>query len=572
MVLGVEGENIKDVDVKKINRIWLKHYDEWVRHSIEIPEIPLFRLLEDSARKNPDGTAVIFFGKKISFKELDSLSNRLAGFLESIGIGKGDKIMLAVPNLPHYIISYYAVLKAGGIVVQGNPIYTEREFRHIAENSEAKTAIVFEPAFRNVKPLFDDGTLNNVIICRVEEYLPFPLNYLFRLKKEKVKIPERRGIYSWNECLDHEELEKRPEINPKEDVAVFQYTGGTTGLPKAAMLTHYNLVANVYQTIEWIPERGKGDIFLGVLPYFHVFGMTTSMNAPIAVGAKIILLPDPRDIKRIIQVIDKYRVTIFCGVPTLFNAVMNHPDLKKHDLTSLKACISGAAPLPVELKRAFESETGAKLIEGYGLSETSPVTHGNPFYGLNKEGSIGIPFPETYAVVIDEEGKILPSGEIGELAILGPQVMKGYYRMGSETKKALINGWLLTGDMAKMDEDGYFYIVDRKKDVIIAGGYNIYPREVEEVLYEHPAVLEAAVIGVPDKYRGETVKAFIVLRDEYREKVGQEEIESFCRERLAAYKVPRQIEFVDELPKSAVGKILRRVLRENEVKKTGYHG
>jgi len=567
MVLGVEGENIRDVDVSKINRVWLRYYDEWVRDSLEIPEIPLFSLLENSAKENPEKTAVVFFGKEIRFGELDALSNRLAGFLRSIGIKKGDGVMLAMPNIPHYVISYYAVLKAGGIVVQANPIYTERELRHISENSEAKTAIIFEPVFNNLRGLLEDNTVENVVVCRVEEYLPFPLNFLYRLKKEKVRIPNDSRIHSWKDALSHEELKERPEINPREDVAVFQYTGGTTGFPKAAMLTHYNLVANVYQTIEWIPERGKGDIFLGVLPYFHVFGMTTSMNAPIAVGAKIIMLPDPRDIKRIIQAIDKYRVTIFCGVPTLFNAVMNHPDLKKHDLTSLKACISGAAPLPVELKRAFEAETGAKLIEGYGLSETSPVTHGNPFYGLNKEGSIGIPFPETYAVVIDEEGKILPAGEIGELAIYGPQVMKGYYRMEEETKKTLVNGWLLTGDMARMDGDGYFYIVDRKKDVIIAGGYNIYPREVEEVLYEHPAVLECAVIGVPDKYRGETVKAFIVLREEYKGKVDEREIEEFCRERLAAYKVPRIIEFVDELPKSAVGKILRRVLREREIRK-----
>lgn len=332
------------------------------------------------------------------------------------------------------------------------------------------------------------------------------------------------------------------------------------------MLTHFNLVANVYQVKEWLPDLSEKDVFAGALPYFHVYGMTTSMNTPIALGAKIVLIPDPRDIKRILDSIEKHRITIFCGVPTLFNAINNYPGVEKWDLSSIRACISGAAPLPIEVKREFERITGGKLVEGYGLSETSPVAIVNPVYGLNKEGSIGIPVSDTYAVVIDDEGRILPVGEVGELAIKGPQVMKGYYKMEEETAKALVNGWLLTGDMAKMDEDGYFYIVDRKKDVIIAGGYNIYPREVEEVLYEHPAVLEAAVVGVPDKYRGETVKAFVVLKPEYRGKVTEKEIEQFCRERLAAYKVPKIIEFRDELPKSAVGKILRRVLREESTK------
>ncbi|WP_457591630.1 AMP-binding protein, partial [Geoglobus sp.] len=439
MATGVEGKNITEIDPKEIDRVWLKHYDEWVRDSLEYPEIPLYELLERTAKEKPDRTAVIFFGKKISFRELDEASNRLAGFLKELGVKKGDGVILALPNIPHYVIAYYAVLKAGGKVVQANPIYTERELRHIADNSEAKIAIVFEPVFKNIQGLWREGKIEQLIICRVEEYLPFPLNFLYKLKKEKVSIPADERIHDWKSALNHGELREREKISPKEDVAVFQYTGGTTGLPKAAMLTHYNLVANVYQTVEWIPGKGEGDVFLGVLPYFHVFGMTTSMNAPIAVGAPIILLPDPRDIKRIMQAIDKYKVTIFCGVPTLFNAIINHPDVKKYSLKSLKACISGAAPLPVELKREFEKVTGAKLIEGYGLSETSPVTHGNPFYGLNKEGSIGIPFPDTYAVVIDEEGRILPVGEVGELAIYGPQVMKGYYKMEEETRKTLVN-------------------------------------------------------------------------------------------------------------------------------------
>ena len=566
-MLGVEGKAITEIDVSDINRIWTKFYDEGVREHIDYPEIPLFRLLESSAEKNPDKVALIFFGKKITYRELDELSDRVARFLQGLGVGKGSKVIIDLPNTPHYVVAYYGILKTGATVVQCNPLYTEREIRYILENSEAEYGFFVEMVYPRIKRIVEEGKLKKVVICKIEDFLPFPLNFLYPLKKEKVSIDRREEIVYWKEVVKQPPSKERPEIDPRNDVAIFLYTGGTTGVPKAVMSTHYNLVANAYQVLEWLPDKDEKDVFLGVLPYFHSYGMTTSLNAPIAFGATIVLVPDPRDIETILKFIQKYRVSIFCGVPTMYNAILNHPALKKYDLSSIKACISGAAPLPVEVKRKFEEVTGGKLVEGYGLSETSPVTHANPIYGVNKEGSIGIPFPDTYAVVIDDEGTILPVGEVGELAVYGPQVMKGYWKMDEETKKVLINGWLLTGDMAKMDEDGYFYIVDRKKDMIIAGGYNIYPREVEEVLYEHPAIMEAAVVGVPDPYRGETVKAFIVLKPEYRGKVTEEEIVKFCRERLAAYKVPRLIEFREELPKSAVGKILRRVLRDEELKK-----
>ncbi len=566
-MLGVEGKAITEIDVSDINRIWTKFYDEGVREHIDYPEIPLFRLLESSAEKNPDKVALIFFGKKITYRELDELSDRVARFLQGLGVGKGSKVIIDLPNTPHYVVAYYGILKTGATVVQCNPLYTEREIRYILENSEAEYGFFVEMVYPRIKRIVEEGKLKKVVICKIEDFLPFPLNFLYPLKKEKVSIDRREEIVYWKEVVKQPPSKERPEIDPRNDVAIFLYTGGTTGVPKAVMSTHYNLVANAYQVLEWLPDKDEKDVFLGVLPYFHSYGMTTSLNAPIAFGATIVLVPDPRDIETILKFIQKYRVSIFCGVPTMYNAILNHPALKKYDLSSIKACISGAAPLPVEVKRKFEEVTGGKLVEGYGLSETSPVTHANPIYGVNKEGSIGIPFPDTYAVVIDDEGTILPVGEVGELAVYGPQVMKGYWKMEEETKKVLINGWLLTGDMAKMDEDGYFYIVDRKKDMIIAGGYNIYPREVEEVLYEHPAIMEAAVVGVPDPYRGETVKAFIVLKPEYRGKVTEEEIVKFCRERLAAYKVPRLIEFREELPKSAVGKILRRVLRDEELKK-----
>ncbi len=567
-MLGVEGKHLTEIDVSEINRIWLKHYDEGVRPNIDYPEVPLYKLLEESARKYPDKPALVFFGKKITYRELDDISDRVASFLKDLGIGKGDRVIVDLPNTPHYVAAYYGILKTGAIVVQCNPMYTEREIGYIVDNSEAEYGFFIEFVYPRIKKLIDEGKLKKVVICKIEDYLPFPLNVLYRFKKQKVSIDSRKEVIHWKSVLKYPPTKDRPEINPKEDVAIFLYTGGTTGVPKAVMSTHLNLVANAYQVLEWLPEKNPDDVFIGVLPYFHSYGMTTSLNAPIAYGSTIILIPDPRDIKRILEAIEKYRVTVFCGVPTMYNAILNHPELKKYDISSVKYCISGAAPLPVEVKREFERVTGGKLVEGYGLSETSPVTHANPLNGVNKEGSIGIPFPDTYAVIVDNEGRVLPIGEVGELAIKGPQVMKGYWKMEKETKEVLINGWLLTGDIAKMDEDGYFYIVDRKKDMIIAGGYNIYPREVEEVLYEHPAVLEAAVIGVPDPYRGETVKAFIVLKPEYRGKVTADEIIQFCRERLAAYKVPRIVEFRDELPKSTVGKILRRVLREEELKKS----
>jgi len=566
-MLGVEGENIVEVDGDEINKIWIKHYDKGVREPIDYPEEPLFILLENSAKKYPDKMSIDFLGKKISYRELDEMSDKVSNFLISEGLKKGDKVILDLPNTPHYIASYYGILKAGCVVVQGNPMYTERELRYLAENSEAYTAFVVEFVYPNIKPLVDEGLIKKVVICKIEDFLPFPLNLLYPLKKPKVKVESRKEVVYWKDVMRYDVRREKVNINPKEDVAVFQYTGGTTGLPKVVMLTHYNLVANAYQTIEWVVDATSDDVFLGVLPYFHVYGMTTSMNAPILLGSKIVLLPDPRDIPRILKSIHKHKVTIFCGVPTLFNAINNYLGVEKYDLSSVKACISGSAPLPIEVKREFERITGGKLVEGYGLSETSPVTHGNPLYGVNKEGSIGIPFPDTLSVVVNDEGIILPIGEVGELAIKGPQVMKGYYKMEDETKKVLINGWVLTGDMARFDENCYFYIVDRKKDVIISSGYNVYPREIEEVLYEHEAILEAAVIGVPDEYRGETVKAFIVLKDKLKGKIAEKDIIEFCREKLAVYKVPRIIEFRDELPKSAVGKVLRRVLREEEMKK-----
>jgi long-chain acyl-CoA synthetase len=567
-VLGVEGRNIRDIRPEEVNRIWLKHNDKGVRDHLEYPLIPVYGLLEESAKKYPDKPALIFLGKRITYKKLNELTDRVAGYLHDMGIRKGSRVVIGLPNVPQFAIAYYGILKAGATVVMCNPMYTEREIRYIVENSEAEAGFFLEQLYPRVEKLLDEGRLRKAIICKVEDYLPLPLKFLYSLKKQKVRIPKRSEVVFWKEVIKHEPLKERPAIDPKEDVAIFLYTGGTTGIPKAAMCTHFNLVANTYQVLEWVTDKSPDDVYLGVMPYFHSYGMTAMLNGPIALGATIALVPDPRNVDIILKSMQKYRAAVFCGVPTLYIAILNHPKLKKYKLTSIKTCVSAAGALPVEVKKRFEEITGGKLVEGYGLTEASPATHLNPVHGTNKPGSIGIPIPDTLSLIVDDDGNVLPPGEIGELVIYGPQVMKGYWKMPEETAKTLVNGWLLTGDLAKMDEDGYFYIVDRKKDMIKASGYNIYPREVEEVLYEHPAVLEAAVVGVPDPYRGETVKAFIVLRPEFKEKVSAEEIIKFCRERLAPYKVPRIVEFRDELPKSAIGKILRRVLREEELRKS----
>jgi long-chain acyl-CoA synthetase len=568
---SIVGANIREVDVSEFPKPWTKFYDNGVQETIEIPEIPVHKMYENTAKKYPNKIAFDFFGVKWTFEQIINASNKVASFLKEMGVEKGDRIIVSLPNTPHYFIIANAVFKMGATLVQSNPIYTERELRHIAKNSEAKMMFAMDLSYNNYRALIEEGIFERVVIARIEDFLRFPLNILFKafVKKKKygeIKIEKTSEIVDWGKIMKYPRIEKEVEIDPFEDVAVIQYTGGTTGLPKGAMLTHFNIVANAHQIASWDVKASDKDVYLGALPIFHSYGFTMA-NAAFLLGAKIVLLPDPRDFDQYLKVIQKHKITTFPGVPTMYIALLNNPKIKEYDLSSIRTCISGAAPLPVEVKKKWEALTGGKLVEGYGLSEASPVTHANPLYGLNKDGSIGVPIPSTLAVVVDNDGNILPPGEVGELAIYGPQVMKGYWKMESETAKVLINGWLLTGDMAKMDEDGYFYIVDRKKDMIIAGGYNIYPREVEEVLYEHPAVLEAAVIGVPDPYRGETVKAFIVLKPEYRGKVTAEEIIKFCRERLAAYKVPRIIEFRDELPKSLVGKILRRVLKEEELAK-----
>lgn len=537
-------------------RPWLKNYEPGVPHSIDYPEVPLYQFLDDSAKNYPDNTATIFDGAKLTYKELQSQVNRFARALGELGVKKGDRVAIILPNCPQAVISYYGALRAGAIVVETNPLYVERELAYQFNDSGAQSAVVLDLLWPRVKNVREKTKLRNIIITSLSEY------------KEDVKVKPQEGCLSFKDLI-----EKAPEEAPKvkiapEDVALFQYTGGTTGTSKGVMLTHRNLVCNAIQVGNWFPDLKPGqEIILSALPFFHVYGMTCSMNVSILMGGPMVLIWNPRDIKGILEAADKHKPTFFTGVPTLYVAIENFPDVKKYNISSIRGCFSGAAPLPVEVIRKFEELTGGRLVEGYGLTEASPVTHTNPFRGTVKAGSIGIPYPDTDCKIVDiETGKReLEVGQAGELCIRGPQVMKGYWNKPHETKDALRDGWLYTGDIAKMDEDGYFYIVDRKKDMIIAGGYNIYPREIDEVLYSHPKVLDAVAVGIPDPYRGETVKAYIVLKE--GQSATEEEIIEFCKKNLAVYKVPKLIEFRKELPKTLVGKVLRRILREEEMRK-----
>jgi len=548
---------------------WLKHYSENVRATLEYPEKTLGDLFIETTEKYPEREAIHFLGKRLTYRQLRDEVFKFANVLSKLGVKKGERVSLMLANTPQSVIAYYAVLLLGGIVVQTNPMYTERELKHQLEDAGVETILALDLVYPRLSKVASQTPLKHIIYTSIKDYLPFPKNLLYPFKQKKDgmwhDIPYGNGVYAYEQLMKAAPA-TRPEpvaLDPKEDLALLQYTGGTTGLPKGVMLTHYNLVVNTFQCMEWQEKHDEEQQrVLAVLPFFHVYGMTVVMNLCIATGALMILLPR-FDVKEVLETIQKEKPTQFPGAPTMYIGLLNHPDVNKYDLSSVNICLSGSAPLAPEVQKQFETlSNGGLLVEGYGLTEASPVTHSNPINGLRKVGSIGIPWPDTDARIVDEEGNDVPVGEVGELIIRGPQVMKGYWNHPDETAKTLRDGWLYTGDMARMDEDGYFYIVDRKKDMIIAGGFNIYPREVEDVLFEHPAVKEAAVVGVPDPYRGETVKAFIVLKE--GKTVTEEELDQHCRANLAAYKVPRIYEFRDELPKTMVGKVLRRQLQEEE--------
>ncbi|PTQ57554.1 MAG: Acetoacetyl-CoA synthetase [Candidatus Carbobacillus altaicus] len=550
------------------DRPWFKYYPKEVPRHIDYPLIPLYQPLLESANKFGHHEAIYFLGRRLSYQDVLEASYRFAHVLRQLGVQKGDRVAIMLPNTPQYVIAYYGTLMLGAIVVQTNPLYVEREIAFQMNDAEAKILICLDLHYPRIQKVIDETPLEHVIFTSVKDYLPFPKNWLYPYvqKKKGQPIPKRspdRRYHDWQALMQTAPLEPPayPTIDPQEDVAMLQYTGGTTGTPKGVMLTHYNLIVNTVQAKHWIYKTKPGaERVVGALPFFHVYGMTTVLNLSVMIAASMLLFPR-FEAGEILKTIHKERPTLFPGAPTMYIALIHHPDIQKYDLSSIDASISGSAPLPLEVQKQFETLTKGRIVEGYGLSETSPVTHANPMYEFRKTGSIGLPWPDTDAMIVDmETGGPAPIGHVGEVAIRGPQVMKGYWRKPEETSKAFMDGWFLTGDIGKMDEDGFFYIVDRKKDMIIAGGYNIYPREVEEVLFAHPAVQEAAVVGVPDPYRGETVKAYIVLKP--GQTVTEKELDTYVRSKLAAYKIPRIYEFRQELPKTIVGKVLRRVLAD----------
>lgn len=553
---------------------WLAHYDKGVPHTIDIPNKPLFFFLDESARKYPDRAATIFKGAVITYKELNVLSDQVAAALVDMGVKKGDRVGIFMPNSPQFVIVYFGILKAGGVVVATNPLYTPPEIEHQASDAGIEYMFVMTNFYNTIKKAQPKTKIKKLIVTNLKETLPPVLKILFTLLREKkggfrIEGGLKDGDIWLPDLLAKYKGAARPQVDVgPDDTALFQYSGGTTGVSKGAVALHCNVVANTLQIKSWMGnlEEGK-EIVLMAIPLFHVYGMVAGLSFAMAAGSSMVMVPNPRDLKDVLENISKFRATLFPGVPALYNGINNHPDVKagKYDLSSIKACISGSAALLRETKDQFEKLTGGKVFEGYGLSEAPTATHCNPLLGVNKTGSIGMPLPnvEVKLISLDDGETELPQGEIGEIVIHGPQVMKGYHNMPTETANSLRTMkdgkvWLYTGDIARMDEDGYFYIVDRKKELIKPGGYQVWPREVEEAIAAHPKVLEVGVAGIPDPYRGETVKAWVVFKP--GESATEEELKAFCKERLAAYKVPTHYEFRAELPKTTVGKILRREL------------
>jgi long-chain acyl-CoA synthetase len=573
---NASSESTPPSEKAPFSRPWLANYPAEVPHSLSYPNQSIAQFLLDSVGRFPDHKALHFLGKTMTYRELHTAAVRLATELVALGVSKGDRVAIMLPNCPQAVVSYYGVLLAGAVVVQTNPLYVERELEHQLKDSGAVAILTVDLLYgrlsrvRGDKP--EEGpvpALRHVIVTSIKDGLPFPKNLLYPIKQRKEgfknDIPYgKHGVLAYKKLLaGHAPSVELPELGRGDELAALQYTGGTTGTPKGVMLTHGNLVSNTLQTSAWCykAEDGK-EKFLAALPLFHVFGLTVLMNMSVLRAGMLVLLPR-FELDAVLKTIDDEKPTIFPGAPTMYVALINHANAAKNDLSSINVCISGSSALPLEVQEQFESLTGGRLVEGYGLTEASPVTHANPIWGKRKIGTIGLPFPDTDVAIVDPStGRRLKTGEMGELVVRGPQVMAGYWNRPEETAATLREGWLHTGDLATIDEEGYCTIMDRIKDVIIASGFNVYPREVEEVLFEHPAVREAAVIGVKDEYRGETVKAFIVLKEGWH--VSDSQLDRWCRDRLAAYKVPHRYAFRETLPKTMVGKVLRRKLVEEE--------
>ncbi|MCE7887696.1 MAG: long-chain fatty acid--CoA ligase [Alphaproteobacteria bacterium PRO2] len=556
------------------NHPWIENYDSGIDWNMKLEPRPVFALMDDAAKKYPNRPAFDFLGKKYNWSEISSLVNRFAAGLQRIGVKKGQKIGLFLPNSPYFLIAYYGILKAGASVVNFNPLYADRELNHQIADSETDMMVTVDLAmlYGKMEKMLGQTRLQKLILCRFTDILPFPKNILFPVFKrgECAKVTPSEKIAWFHELTDNDGTVKTPAIDAQNDIAVLQYTGGTTGVPKGAMLTHYNVYANTLQSRAWFPDIRPGEEkMLGVLPFFHVFAMTAVMNFSVAAGLEIIALPR-FNLNEALKTIHKKKPHLFPAVPAIYSGINNHPDLKKFNISSLRYCISGGAPLPAEVKRTFERITGCVVVEGYGLTESSPVVCANPIRGENKAGSIGMPLPGTVVEIINPADKttIMPVGERGELCVRGPQVMKGYYNKPLETSEVLKDGRLHTGDIAIMDSRGYVYIVDRIKDMIITNGYNVYPRNVEEAIYLHPSVEECIVAGLPDEQRGEIVKAWIKLKPDMV--LSEEELVKFLADKISKMEIPKLIEFrIKALPKTMIGKLSRKDILAEEKEKRG---
>ncbi|HMA38839.1 MAG TPA: long-chain fatty acid--CoA ligase [Gemmatimonadales bacterium] len=550
------------------SRVWHAAYDAGVPASLSYEPLTVPQLLEQAAARYPDRPAVMFLNCRLTYAQLYEDVRRLATALARLGVEHDTRVAIQLPNIPQAVIAYYATLSLGAQAVMTNPLYVQREIEHQWTDADCRVAFVTDFLYdRTIRSLRDRLPVKQYVVASIPEYLRFPLSILAPLKLRRMRPPALarvapdRGVHFFRSLVQGTPADPpHPDIG-LDDLAVLQYTGGTTGVAKGAMLTQRNLSSNVQQIRAWMPDLALGrEVFMTALPLFHSFGMTVCMNLPVYAGAAMVLVPNPRDIVSVLAGLER-GVTIFPAAPALFNAILNHRQFRPDRLHRIRYCVSGAAPLPVELLRRFETATGGVIAEGFGLTETSPCTHVNPLQGKRKVGSVGIPLPDTDAKIVDlTDGRTeMPLGQEGELLVRGPQIMKGYWHRPDETALTIRSGWLYTGDIARVDEDGYTYIVGRKKEMIIVSGFKVFPDEVDGILMRHPAVLESATIGLPDPQRGERVKSFVVVKPGQAATV--EDLIAHCRSELAPYKVPKEIEFRAELPKSAAFKVLRRELR-----------
>lgn len=561
------------------SRVWVRSYDEGVPPDVEVKPFPLYKILDDSVARHPKRVAQIFFNARISYRMLGDHSDRLAEALRRLGVGRGDVVAIHMPNSPAYTVAFFAALKLGATVTPMNPLYTPREIAFQLKSSEASVLVTSNVIYRNAEQALREAPVDSVVVSGIEDYMSPLIRPLARWRLKIPRISYGGRVYRYMDLVKGgKPLSDRAPVDPWEHVAAIMYTGGTTGTPKGARILHANIAANLQQIRPLLDvvrrRRGiEGPMrFIGILPWYHIYGLVVVMLYSIYSGDTVIVFPRP-DVEGLMKAVQKHGAHVLHGVPTLYNSIINHPRVGRYRLDTLAFCISGAAPLPLEVMRRFEAKTGAVLREGYGLTETAVVTHVNPLYGKNKPGSIGLPVPGTYAAIADPEGpELLPPGEVGEIVISGPQVMKGYMDE-EENRRAFFTAhgmrWFRTGDTGYMDEEGYFYVVDRKKDVIKYKGYSVFPREIEELLTAHECVREAAVVGIPSPEVGEIPKAFIVLKEGCEGRVGEGDILKWLEDKLAPYKRPRAVEFRKDLPKTPVGKILRRTLREEELKRRG---